>query len=294
MTDSAQPRAPGLIRRGALTLLTLAALAAAWTQVVDRAAATDTGDTLKRALTAFAVARGLNAVISVAQGTELAVQPVGVGVTLTVGEALDPLNDLVEDFAWLALLASVSLGTQLLLADVVGNVWMNALLSVAAVGYVLALWWPGGGGLRIVLMRAFALAVFARFLFALVSLATGWVDQAVLAERQEAALARLERTQEHIEALQERPPVAGEREADDTASMLDRLGTLLAEQRQALNLRAQLDALTERVEDAVGEIVNLLVVFTVQTILVPVAALLLAYRLFLGLWRWSWRAGGGP
>ena len=45
--------------------------------------------------------------------------------------------------------------------------------------------------------------VFARFLFALVALATGWTDQAVLAERQQAALTRIETTQSHIEALRE-------------------------------------------------------------------------------------------
>ena len=41
---------------------------------------------LKRALIAFAVARGLNGVISVAQGTEVAIQPAGLGVVLAPGE----------------------------------------------------------------------------------------------------------------------------------------------------------------------------------------------------------------
>ncbi|MDA0823283.1 MAG: hypothetical protein O3C28_12795, partial [Proteobacteria bacterium] len=40
---------------------------------------------LQRSLAAFAVARGLNAVISVAQGTELALQPAGVGLNLAPG-----------------------------------------------------------------------------------------------------------------------------------------------------------------------------------------------------------------
>jgi len=282
------------VRRGVATLLIAAVVALSWTQVLDRTALTETGSTLKRALAAFAVARGLNGVISVAQGTELAVQPVGVGVTLTVGEVLDPLNDLVENFAWLALLACVSLGTQMLLAEIVGNVWMNGLLSVAAAGYLTALWWPGAGAARVVLMRAFTLVLFARFLFALVTLTTAFVDQAVLAERQEAALSRIELTREHIEEIQENPPQAPETDPEASDSVMNRLGTFFNEQRQALNVRAQLDALTERVEDAIGEMVNLLVVFTIQTILVPVAALLLAYWLFLALWRWSWQGTRGP
>jgi hypothetical protein len=151
------------------------------------------------------------------------------------------------------------------------------------------LWWPGAGAARIVLMRVFTLVVFARFLFALISLATAWVDQTVLAERQQAALGRIELTQEHIEDLRSNPPQTSEPAPGSEASVLERLSGFLDDQRQALNIRAQLTALTERVESAIEEMVNLLVVFTVQTILVPIAALLLAYWAFLWLWRWSWQ-----
>ncbi|HEX7037970.1 MAG TPA: hypothetical protein VF210_19545 [Pseudomonadales bacterium] len=274
--------------RAVASLLVALLVALSWSQALDRTALDDTGVTLQRALLTFAAARGLNAVISVAQGTELAVQPVGVGVTLTVGEVLDPLNDLVEQFSQLALLASVSLGTQMLLAEVVGNAWMNGLLSAAAAAYLIVLWWPGAGRLRPVLFRVLTLAAFTRFLFVLVALTTAWIDQAVLAERQEAALNRLEITQQHIEELQEAPPETLPA-PDSEISLLERLNRFFDDQRQALDIRAELDALTERVEQTIEELVNLLVVFTVQTILVPVAALLAAYWLFLWLWRWSWR-----
>ncbi len=303
------------MRRAAATLVVAVVLVTSWTQALDDTALTHTGQTFKRALAAFAVARALNGVISVAQGTELAVQPVGVGVTLTVGEVLDPLNDLVESFSWLAMLASVSLGTQMLLAQVVGNPWMNGALSMVAAGYLAALWWPGGGTARVMMARALTVAVFARFLFALVTLATAWVDQTVLAQREEVALGRIELTQKHIEDLQEHPsqaqpqPQPGARAPEQTEqtpdqpapgteppaserSVLKRLGDFFDDQRQALNIRAQLDALTDRVEGAIQEIVNLLVIFTVQTLLVPVAALLVAYWTFLALWRGAWR--GSP
>ena len=54
---------------------------------------------LKNALVTFAVARTLNGVISAAQGTEVALEPGGVGVVLSVGEVLDPINDLIERFS---------------------------------------------------------------------------------------------------------------------------------------------------------------------------------------------------
>ncbi len=287
----------GWLRRAAATAVVALVIAVSWTQTLDHTALTRTNATFQRALAAFAVARALNGAISVAQGTELAVQPVGIGVTLTVGEALDPLNDLVESFSWLAMLASVSLGTQMLLAQAVGNPWINAVLSAVAAGYLLAIWWPGSGTrLRGTLMRALTVAVFARFLFALVTLATAWVDQTVLAAREQAALDRIELTEKHIEDLQKHPAQAqpGAPNDDAEASVLQRLGSFLDDQRQALDVRAQLDALTHRVENAIQEVINLLVVFTVQTILVPVAALLLAYWTFLALWRASWRGRQFP
>jgi len=290
LSESSAQRRRGLIRRLLATALLAGIIALSWSQFLDHTALDNTDATLKRALASFAVARALNGVISVAQGTELAVQPVGVGVTMTVGEILDPLNDLVESFSWLALLACVSLGTQMLLAEAVVNPWVNGLLSVATGAYLLALWWPGAGTLRPVLLRALTLVVFARFLFALVTLATGWVDQAVLAERQEAALERIELTQSRIEELAEVPPDALEADPGPAPSMLERLGEFLDDQRQALNVRAQLTALTDRVEAAIGELINLFSVFTVQTILVPVAALFIAYWTFLWLWRWSWES----
>ncbi len=268
-------------------MLLAVAVALSWTQFLDRTALTDTGATLQRALATFAAARALNGVISVAQGTELAVQPVGVGVTLTVGEILDPLNDLVEQFSWLALLACVSLGTQLLLAEAVVGPWMNGLLSAAAVAALVALWAPRPGALRTVALRAFTLLLFARFLFPLIALATAWADQSLLAERQEASLREIETAQVQIEALQTTPPgpVTPDLEPQQP-SMLDRLGALLDEQAQALNVRARLDAVTARVESAIEQLVNLIVIFTVQTIVVPVAALLAGYWVFLWLWRW--------
>ena len=66
----------------------------------------------KRALVGYALARGLNGAISVAQGTEVAIQPAGVGVNFTPGQILDPVNDLVERFSWIMMLASSSLGIQ--------------------------------------------------------------------------------------------------------------------------------------------------------------------------------------
>ena len=69
-------------------------------------------DSLERALYTFAVARGLNAVISVIQGTVVSGSPGGIGLQFSVGEILDPINDLLERFSWIMLFSTISLGIQ--------------------------------------------------------------------------------------------------------------------------------------------------------------------------------------
>ena len=95
-----------------LSLAVLICTAIAWLSPFEALGSGYVDTAFKRAAAGFAIARGLNGVISVAQGTEFAVQPAGVGVSFTPGEILDPVNDLVERFSWIMLLATSSLGIQ--------------------------------------------------------------------------------------------------------------------------------------------------------------------------------------
>ena len=107
--------------RRLVAMLVMAALVAcAWLAPLDAPATRQIDAGLKRALLTFAAARALNSVISVAQATEVSLQPLGVGVTLAPGQLLDPVNDLVELFSNLMLAASVSFGVQKILIGMAG------------------------------------------------------------------------------------------------------------------------------------------------------------------------------
>ena len=94
------------------TVLIFVALALSFTFALDENAMKLQNEAFDRALVSFGLAKGLNAVISLIQGTQLSFAPVGVGVSFSVGEALDPFNDIVERFSWIMLAATVSLGIQ--------------------------------------------------------------------------------------------------------------------------------------------------------------------------------------
>jgi hypothetical protein len=109
-----------IVRKALVALSVAALIVGAWLAPLDLPAMQQVDAGLKRALVSFATARALNAVISVAQGTQASVQPLGVGVTLSPGQILDPVNDLVEKFSDLMLVASVVFGIQKVLISIGG------------------------------------------------------------------------------------------------------------------------------------------------------------------------------
>ncbi len=90
------------------TVFAVLACGLAVSGVADRLGEHYASTAVTKAAATWAVARGLDSAISVAQGTELALEPGGVGVNLTVGEVLDPINDLVEQFSQVMLVATGS------------------------------------------------------------------------------------------------------------------------------------------------------------------------------------------
>jgi hypothetical protein len=104
-------------------------LALVWFRPLDSVAEQYTESGLKRAFATFAAARGLNAAISVLKSATINVQFVG-GASLEPGAALDPVDDLVEQFSALMLAATMSFAMQRLLIEVAGAWPVSALLTV--------------------------------------------------------------------------------------------------------------------------------------------------------------------
>lgn len=251
------------------TLLALGAIAAALTGVVDDYGREYGERAFKRALVTFAVARTLNGVISVAQGTEVAVEPGGVGVNFTVGQVLDPVNDLVERFSAVMLVATSSLGLQNVLLRMVSWWGLTTLLVVAAVAAIALIWWsPGqGDGRGRWLLNTFMALVFLRFAVPLLIIGSGLVFDTFLAAEQDAATNALEATSQEIEAFNKEPVTA----VEEDQSMLDRLATMVDDSLETINVRERLEDFKNRVSNASEHIINLIVIFVLQTVILPLA-----------------------
>jgi len=96
-------------------------------------------ESFDRAVYSFALAKGLNAVISVIQSSEINVS-FFVGATVGLGEILDPLNDMVERFSWVMLASSVSIGIQHLLLILGKTLFLKVALVASLFISFLLIW----------------------------------------------------------------------------------------------------------------------------------------------------------
>ncbi|MEZ5501653.1 MAG: hypothetical protein R3E50_02955 [Halioglobus sp.] len=206
-----------------LWLLALIALPAlGWLGVLDRFSARDINDSITSAGLIYATARGINALVSVLQGTELDV----VFLTFSIGEVLDPVNDLIERFSDVILVALASLALQKILLALVSQSLFNALLTIVAAATALSLM-VGRPAQSSVLLRAFLIVVFFRFSLGLVVLANSWVDARFLDAADQQRHAAMERFQGEL------------RQVDTLSRNEDQAATQIADLQQTL---ARLDA----------------------------------------------------
>ena len=86
--------------------------------VLDKKANTYFNESISKAGLAYATCRVINASISVIQNSNLQLEPAGVGVSLAIGQALDPIDDMTERLSDVLVTAIVALGIQKLAYEI--------------------------------------------------------------------------------------------------------------------------------------------------------------------------------
>lgn len=254
------------------TLFAIAVTALALSGVADTLGRDYAATALERAFVTWAVARGLNAVISVAQGTEVALEPGGVGVNLTVGEVLDPVNDLIERFSAVMLVATSAIGLQNILLRITGTAGFSVLLAAAALGALVVVWVPSLAArerLRAFVLRFLLVTFLLRLAVPFLVIGSSVVFDRFLAAEQQAATAALRQTTSEIEQMTAEDPEV----ADPDRNMLQRFGDMVGDSIAALNVRERLAELQQRASMTTGHVVDLIVIFLLQTIALPLGFL---------------------
>ena len=239
---------------------------------IDKSGETYLNETLKKALYTYGIARLSNGIISVFQSATA-----GVGVSVGFGEFLDPFNDLIERFSLVMLFSTASLGIQKVLMEIGTWLGLKILLSVAMLFLLVGTWLPRlfnidlfGVGIKLLLV-----ALFVRFLIPVVGVAGNTVDGLFLEARYEESIQAAQKINESVD-LEE---ITGQR-TDAGQSGETGFFDRIRQMTDTAALKAKFDAVKEKLAELVPKLIDLIVVFVIQTILLPLIVLWIMVYLF--------------
>ena len=248
------------LRQVCVVLGLLVLLACAWLAPMDAPATQHVNAGLKRALVSFASARALHGVLSVVQGTQVPAQPLGVGVNLTPGQLLAPVSELVKSFADFMLLASIAFGI-LKAIIAMGAFWpVSTALTVIGLAWLWAYIRQQNAVLW--LSRLLLLVLMVRFAVPVVMLGTDVLWQQFLAADYTAtqqAIAGATGQAAQLSPAEAAPGTGG--------SFVERARQWLS---STTDVKTQFEAVRMAAERVTEQIVRLIVIFLLQTIVVPV------------------------
>ena len=238
-----------------------------------------TAEGLTRSSAAFVIAKGLNGAISVVQGTEVAMEPAGIGLILTPGQILDPVNDLVERFSWVMLICTTSIGIQTILLAIFSSLFFSVVVAILLFLMVLFIWkcQSTSINLRNILYRVTAFIIILRFFIPIMAITSDGLYKAFLEQTYTISKDHLEQSETTIANLSK-----DNQQIDNDAidqSWYERLSNSINDAIDAIDVDKRVEQLEKEAEDLSKHIINLIVVFTMQTILFPLFFIWLVMKL---------------
>lgn len=220
-------------------------------------------------MVSFGLAKTLNALISLVQGTQLTLTPAGVGVNLSVGEVLDPFNDMVERFSWVMLFATVSLGIQKLLLILSAKSLLKILLIVSAMLALFFLWFKD---MRKSLYFSYSLKLFLlffilRFSAIIFIYSSEYIHTSLMQEDYLSSNNAISATKERLEDLQTLN--TSTLQSTNEMSFFDSFNHKYEGFTQAMNISKRIEALEENINEATLKIINLITIFVVESLILP-------------------------
>ena len=245
---------------------------------------------VNHALIAYAVARGINGIVSVLQTIHF----FGLGW----GEMLDPVNDLVERFAAVMELAIASLYIQKILLAITSSWFFKLALAISGGLLILSLYVRTGIN-NLLISRVFISLVFIRFSISIVVVLNGMVASAFMNDKIDAELAAIEQVEKSApvpepskEDMPADTPAQGQEPAPSEApaaveaapdpaepakkTLFGRIkefgakgAAIIKEKFSKWNPKA----LKEKIDKVVGNVLNAMALFLVKSLILPLVFL---------------------
>jgi len=231
---------------------------------LDNKANSRIDSSFKQALGVFATAKALNGIISLAQGTE-----VGVGLVFSIGEILDPINDLVERFSWIMLASLASLGIQKILMNIVVFQGFEILLIVSLIISNLLLYLKTKEYKKNInlFFKFTLLLIFLRFSIPFMAMANEYIYTNFI--------------QQEYNIKESNYKIM------NAKKQISKFDDKKANYFSTDYYKNKMSELQIMASNASNHIVDLIIVFIFQTILFPILFLWFFYRLLISFSKWS-------
>ncbi len=247
-----------------LCVLLLLALVLNWLPSLDAVALEYLDEAITDNLLIYGTARALNGLISVIQSVQLSFS-MGAGVAVQLGEALDPLNDLIERFSAFVLYALAGLGLQKIVLIATSSLVAKVLTSLLLI--VCPLIWLLARERFVGVLRLIALIVLVRFCVVLEVGGIALMDKGYFNQQKSEAHSALELARDQVSTLRERY-ISSISESGVFGGLWDAAGSIIGDATQ----RGTADL-------AASAIVELIVIMLVRSILFPLCFIWLVVQL---------------
>ncbi|RXK13302.1 hypothetical protein CP965_05730 [Halarcobacter mediterraneus] len=251
-----------------LSIFTILAVLFAITFTIDDNAKKLVDDSFTQALIVFGSAKALNAVISLAQGTELSLP----FLVVAIGEVLDPINDLVEQFSLVMLASMTSLGIQKIFLSFVTNEIYNYTLFTCVIIFNIWLFkrFNKDEKVREIFFKIVFVLLFLRFAIPMISYVND-ISYNYFVKNEyniEILNENLNETKDEIKKVTE--------ETIEQKENNSFFGKVL-EKFDSSYYEKKVDSYTKAVNNSSEDIVDLIIVFIFQTIFLPILFLFVLY-----------------
>ncbi|MFC1534811.1 hypothetical protein ACFL7M_15765 [Thermodesulfobacteriota bacterium] len=141
-------------------------------------------EAITKAGVAYATCRVINASVSIIKDSNLQLEPAGVGVSLAVGQALDPIDDMTERLSDVLVTAITSLGVQKLAYEISISL-APPILSVFLFALSILVWFENERltSFQKIISRFILLIIIARFFLPISSVADNYLQKHFFADQ---------------------------------------------------------------------------------------------------------------
>ncbi|MBT4363444.1 MAG: hypothetical protein HOD17_03060 [Desulfobacteraceae bacterium] len=133
---------------------------------------------VSEAALAYTTCRVINASVSIIKESKLQLEPAGIGLSLAIGQALDPIDDMTERLSDVIVTAIVSLGVQKIFYEI--SVFIAPLILSVAILLLSILIWSGDKRLKAIhqaLLRVTLLVIIFRFFLPLSAVTNNFINK---------------------------------------------------------------------------------------------------------------------